>query len=151
MHLQAITSGQIVAVVTVLGICIRVPSWLVNSAMTWQGDDTWERRSSVFFSLIDLPSGNYMLRRIITGNGGEGPWFNRGWLNYRNDFRAAVKYTVFPRQGCQSDADRVGGYSTHISARFDYPGSKRSGLCFTHIHGRCRCMQPHVYVVQKTH
>jgi hypothetical protein len=59
-------------------------------------DDTWQRKTSAFFGLIDIPSSDYLLKRIITGNGSEGSWFNRGWLDYKNGSKLSVGYTVFP-------------------------------------------------------
>jgi hypothetical protein len=97
MQMQDITFGQILGVFPILGFRVVVPSWMADFTMAWVGDDTWVRKSSVFFSLIDIPGGNYLLKRIITGDGSKGSWFDRGWLNYRNGSRLAVGYTVFPK------------------------------------------------------
>jgi len=95
--LQAISFGQIYMVFKLLGISIQIPKFLVNFTMTWRGDETWERQSSLFFGLITVTGGNYNFRRVIDGNGKPGYWYNRGWLTYRNRTDVAIGYKVFPR------------------------------------------------------
>eukprot|EP00884_Botryococcus_braunii_P008642 jgi/Botrbrau1/1777/Bobra.0217s0032.1 len=74
------TYGQVVAGVQILGIPILLPIPLFNFQMEWLGDDTWQRKSSLFF--LPAGSGNYFLRRAVTGEGKPGRWFN-GFLKYK--------------------------------------------------------------------
>ncbi len=94
--MQDITFGQIATGIKVFGVGILFPTWLVNFTMTWLGDNTWERKSSLFFDLINITGGNYFLKRIINGDGSQGSWYDRGWLTYRNGVKVALGYKVFP-------------------------------------------------------
>eukprot|EP00884_Botryococcus_braunii_P014810 jgi/Botrbrau1/2332/Bobra.39_1s0021.1 len=88
------TFGQIVGTVTAFGIRIFVPSWLVDFNMQYIGQDTWDRKSALLF--LDVPRGDYKLKRIIDGNGRKGPWFDKGWLTYASGIPLAVGIQVYP-------------------------------------------------------
>ncbi len=91
---QDTTFGQIVLWLTAFGIRIAAPSWLVNFTMQYIGQDMWDRKSALF--VLDVPRGNYKLKRIINGNGSKGPWFDKGWLSYASGIPMAVGIQIYP-------------------------------------------------------
>lgn len=80
--LQEITFGQIYGQsMWFNGIDIRVPAWLVNWTMTLMPDGNWRRQS--YFLNMYIPTGDYILKSIVTGDGKPGPDYP-DWVKSRN-------------------------------------------------------------------
>eukprot|EP00884_Botryococcus_braunii_P023443 jgi/Botrbrau1/9783/Bobra.85_1s0027.1 len=78
---EDITFGQIYGQSIFLNaIDFRVPAWLVNWTMTLMPDGSWRRQS--YFLNMYLPTGDYVLRSIVTGDGKPGPAYPE-WVKSR--------------------------------------------------------------------
>eukprot|EP00884_Botryococcus_braunii_P008620 jgi/Botrbrau1/1775/Bobra.0217s0030.1 len=74
------TFGQLVGGFQILGFQIFIPTVLLNFQMEWLGDETWKRKSSLLF--LPVGSGNYKLKRAVTGEGKPGRFFG-DFLKYK--------------------------------------------------------------------
>ncbi len=93
-HVQDITFGQIMLGFEVAFVPIFLPPSLVNFTMEWQpADGSWRRRTQTLG--ISDETGNYILRRIVDGEGKPGLGYE-GWLKFRGGEPFIVTEKVFP-------------------------------------------------------
>lgn len=66
-----------------------VPPEVNSLEMVWLGAHQWRRKTS-FATGFDVSGGDYLLKRIIDGDGSKGFWFDKGWLSYDGGKAVAV-------------------------------------------------------------
>ncbi len=89
--MQDFTFGQVRYGLTFLGIQILFPDFVTNFTMVWLGNDMWKRTSAILG--IPVPTGNYLLKRIVDGKGGEGRYFDE-FVKSKNGTALAVPYPI---------------------------------------------------------
>lgn len=92
---QDYTHAQIIPVIQILGNSIFIPTYIYDFTTDWIGQDMW-RRSSTVFQTWRPPTGHYLWKRIINADGSKGPWYDKGWLTYKDGVPVAVPIAMVP-------------------------------------------------------
>lgn len=74
--------AQIYASFQFLGMNIEIPRSILDFTMSWIGDEQWDRKS--FILGMNSTVGNYVLKRVVNGDGTNNARWFPSWLNYRN-------------------------------------------------------------------
>eukprot|EP00884_Botryococcus_braunii_P009286 jgi/Botrbrau1/18359/Bobra.0179s0084.1 len=69
------------------GIPVEIPVAILDFTMRWMGNDQWERKTSILG--VGSEKADYILKRVVNGNGSNGPWFS-DWLKYKGGAPVAI-------------------------------------------------------------